>query len=43
MKLISLDYCTSQGGIENNIELDKYNNDPHDGNWRFGLFHFQKE
>lgn len=34
--------CTAQGEIEYNVELNKYDEDRHDGNYRYGLFHFRK-
>lgn len=34
--------CTSQGQIEYNVDIKKYDNDPHDGEWRYGLFAFVK-
>ena len=35
--------CTSQGMIEYNVDIHKYDNDQHNGEWRYGLFHFCKE
>lgn len=35
--------CTAEGKIEYNVELNKYDADPHHGNYRYGLFHFVKE
>lgn len=34
--------CTSQGAVEYNVDIHQYDNDPHDGEWRYGLFHFTK-
>ncbi len=34
--------CTSQGKIEYNVDIHKYDNDLHDGNYRYGLFYFRK-
>lgn len=34
--------CTAQGKIEYNVDIHKYNNDTHNGNFRYGLFHFMK-
>lgn len=34
--------CTSQGKIEYNADIHKYDNDSHNGEWRYGLFHFIK-
>lgn len=35
--------CISQGEIERMKDVYKYDNDPHDGEFRYGLFHFIKE
>lgn len=35
--------CTAQGKIEYNVELHKYDDDTHNGNFRYGLFHFMKK
>lgn len=35
--------CTSQGEIEYNVDLHKYDNDSHNGNYRYGLFCFEKQ
>ena len=35
--------CTAEGKIEYDVELHKYDEDNHDGNYRYGLFHFIKE
>lgn len=35
--------CTANGQIEYNVELSKYDCDKHDGNYRYGLFHFVKK
>lgn len=42
MKLIELS-CTSEEGIECQIELSRYDDDLCKGNFRFGLFHFVKK
>lgn len=34
--------CTAAGGIEYGIDIHKYDNDEHNGNYRYGLFHFVK-
>lgn len=34
--------CTAQGKIEYNADIHKYDNDLHNGNYRYGLFHFTK-
>lgn len=34
--------CTSQGKIEYNVNVHKYDNDLHNGNYRYGLFYFMK-
>lgn len=35
--------CTSQGKIEYKVDIHKYDQDQHNGEWRYGLFHFYKE
>lgn len=35
--------CTAAGEIEYNVQVNKYDGDKHDGNYRYGLFHFVKE
>lgn len=35
--------CTSQGKIEYRVDIHKYDQDQHNGEWRYGLFHFYKE
>ena len=35
--------CTADGKIEYSVELHKYDEDDHHGNYRYGLFHFVKE
>ena len=35
--------CTANGKIEYDVELHKYDEDRHNGNYRYGLFHFAKE
>lgn len=34
--------CVSQGDIEYHVDIHKYDNDAHNGEWRYGLFHFVK-
>lgn len=34
--------CTAQGEIEYNVDLRKYDNDSHNGEYRYGLFSFIK-
>ncbi len=34
--------CTAEGKIEHNIDIHKYDNDPHNGEYRYGLFFFVK-
>lgn len=34
--------CTAQGKVEYNADIHKYDNDPHNGDWRYGLFAFVK-
>lgn len=34
--------CTAQGKIEYNVDVHKYDNDLHNGNYRYGLFCFTK-
>lgn len=34
--------CTAEGKIENNVDIHKYDNDIHHGDYRYGLFHFVK-
>lgn len=34
--------CTSQGKIESNVDIHKYDNDLHNGEYRYGLFSFLK-
>lgn len=34
--------CITKEGIEYNVELHKYDEDTHDGQYRYGLFHFIK-
>lgn len=34
--------CVSQGDIEYHVDMHKYDNDDHNGEWRYGLFHFVK-
>lgn len=35
--------CTAEGKIEYNVDIHKYDNDSHNGNYRYGLFHFSKK
>lgn len=41
MKLVEFS-CTAEGKIEYNVEIHKYDFDKHNGNYRYGLFHFIK-
>lgn len=41
MELIEFS-CATEAGIEYNVSIHKYDNDMHNGNHRFGLFHFKK-
>lgn len=34
--------CTSDGKIEYDVDIHKYDNDLHNGNYRYGLFYFTK-
>ncbi|MDE7324008.1 MAG: DUF268 domain-containing protein [Lachnospiraceae bacterium] len=34
--------CTAEGKIEYNVDIHKYDNDSHNGEWRYGLFSFIK-
>lgn len=34
--------CTAAGKIEYDVDIHKYDKDAHDGNYRYGLFHFIK-
>lgn len=34
--------CTAQGKIEYNVDIHKYDDDSHNGNYRYGLFYFVK-
>lgn len=34
--------CTSHGKIEYNVDIHKYDEDLHNGNYRYGLFYFRK-
>lgn len=34
--------CTAAGEMEYNVDLHRYDNDIHDGEYRYGLFHFKK-
>lgn len=34
--------CTAEGKIEYNVDIHKYDNDEHNGEHRYGLFHFMK-
>lgn len=42
LKLIEFS-CASQGKIEYNANIHKYDNDQHNGEFRYGLFLFMKE
>ena len=42
MELKEYSCCTEQG-IETNVKLEKYDNDNHNGNYRYGLFWFVKK
>lgn len=35
--------CTAEGKIEYNVQIHKYDEDEHHGNYRYGLFHFIKK
>lgn len=35
--------CAAEGHIEINPDIHKYDNDPHNGEYRYGLFHFIKQ
>lgn len=35
--------CAADGKIEYHVDIHKYDTDSHDGNYRYGLFHFVKE
>lgn len=41
MELIEFS-CATEAEIEYNVSIHKYDNDMHNGNHRFGLFHFRK-
>lgn len=41
MELIEFS-CATEEQIEYNVAIHKYDNDLHNGNYRFGLFHFRK-
>lgn len=41
MKLVEFS-CAADGRIEQNVEIHKYDNDEHNGEYRYGLFHFVK-
>ena len=34
--------CAAEGKIEYNVDLHKYDNDSHNGEYRYGLFFFEK-
>ena len=42
MKLIEFS-CAANDGIEYNADIHKYDTDPHNGEWRYGLFYFVKQ
>lgn len=35
--------CAAEGKIEYHADIHKYDDDPHNGEWRYGLFYFIKE
>lgn len=35
--------CTADGRIEYKVDIHQYDNDEHDGNYRYGLFYFQRK
>lgn len=35
--------CTAEGKIEYDVEVNKYDNDQHNGDYRYGLFHYRSE
>ena len=35
--------CTADGQMEYHVDIHKYDDDPHNGEYRYGLFHFIKE
>ena len=35
--------CVSQEGMENHVDIHRYDEDSHNGEWRYGLFHFVKK
>lgn len=41
MKLLEYS-CTADGRIEYDVDIHKYDDDKHNGNYRYGLFHFVK-
>lgn len=34
--------CAAEGKIEYNVDLHKYDKDVHNGEYRYGLFYFEK-
>ena len=42
MRLIEFS-CAAEGKIEQNIDIHKYDDDKHNGEYRYGLFHFVKD
>lgn len=34
--------CTAEGKMEYNVDIHKYDQDTHNGDYRYGLFHFKK-
>ena len=34
--------CVAENTLEENVKIDKYDQDPHNGNYRYGLFWFKK-
>lgn len=42
MKLIEYS-CVAEGRIEQNVDIHKYDNDKHNGEYRYGMFYFVKD
>lgn len=43
-QLVLLEFsCATEDGIEYDVEIHKYDNDIHNGEFRYGLFHFVKK
>ena len=34
--------CAAEGKIEYYVDIHKYDNDPRNGEWRYGIFRFVK-